>query len=215
MDAVPSIDTGGLRERKKRATQDAIERAAVELALEHGYENVTVEMICDVAMISQRTFFNYAGSKERAVLGAMVPLPDEQLRESFVSGLGGGVLDDLVSTLAVSFAGMGETQGELLQKRRRVLQANPELALKEFARMEEAEDSILQLVRERLVHDGLSPGDVDERAKMVVSLTFGIMHYVARAWMDTGYPDDIRGVLTRAAELAREVAAEGPGPSGP
>jgi AcrR family transcriptional regulator len=208
MDAVPAIEAEGLRERKKRATQDAIERAAVELALAHGYENVTVEMICDVATISQRTFFNYAGSKERAVLGAMVPLPDRQLRASFVSGLGGGgVLDDLVATLAVSFAGLGETQGDLLQKRRQVLQANPELALKEFARMEEAEESILELVRERLIHDGLAPRDLNDRANMVVSLTFGIMHYVARAWMETGYPDDIRGVLTRAADLARQVAA--------
>jgi AcrR family transcriptional regulator len=207
MGAVPATDTGGLRERKKRATQDAIERAAVELALEHGYENVTVEMICDVAVISQRTFFNYAGSKERAVLGTMVPLPDEQLRASFVSGRGAGVLDDLVETLAESFAGIGDIQGELLQKRRRVLQANPELALKEFARMEEAEDSILQLVRERLIREELSPNEVDERAKMVVSLTFGIMHFVARAWMETGYADDIRTVLSRAADLAREVAA--------
>lgn len=208
MDAVPRSETGGLRERKKRATQDAIERAAVELALEHGYENVTVEMICDVATISQRTFFNYAGSKERAVLGAMIPLPDDDARASFVAGRGSGPLDDLVETLAVAFAALGETHGDLLQKRRRVLQANPELALKEFARMEEAEDSILQLVRERLVHDGLAPAEVEERARMVVSLTFGIMHYVARAWMDTGYPDDVRGVLARATELARAVAAD-------
>ncbi|WP_081813852.1 TetR/AcrR family transcriptional regulator [Microbacterium sp. CH12i] len=50
-------DAVGLRERKKRATKQAIERGAIELALEHGYENVTVEMICESAMISQRTFF--------------------------------------------------------------------------------------------------------------------------------------------------------------
>lgn len=79
--------------------------------------------------------------------------------------------------------------------------------MKEFARMEEAEDSILRLVQERLVHDSVTAGDVDERSKMVVSLTFGIMHYVARAWMETGCPNDIRGVLTRAADLARQVAA--------
>lgn len=208
MDAVPSSEPTGLRERKKRATQDAIERAAVELALEHGYAHVTVEMICEVAVISQRTFFNYVGSKERAVLGAVPPLPDAAAQASFVAGRGGGVLDDLVAILAVSAAGLGEPAGDLLPKRRQVMQANPELALKEFARMEEAEESLLELVRARLEHDGVPADEVGERAKMVVSLTFGIMHYVVRAWMDADDPTDVGDVLVRAATLARQVAAE-------
>lgn len=210
MDSVSPTDPASLRERKKRATQEAIERAAVDLAIEHGYENVTVEMICDIAVISQRTFFNYAGSKERAVLGGMVPLPDERLRAQFIAGRGGSVLEDLVETLAAAFVDLGAAQGDLLRKRRQVLLHNPELALKEFARLEEAEDSILQLVRERLRRDGVTPAERDDQANMVVSLTFGIMHYVARAWMTSGYPDDIRALLTDAARLARRVAGAQP-----
>lgn len=208
MDNVTPPDPAGLRERKKRATQDAIERAAVDLAIEHGYENVTVEMICEIAVISQRTFFNYAGSKERAVLGGKLPLPDDQQRAQFVAGLGGSVLEDLVETLAGAFVDLSATQGDLLRKRRQVLLHNPELALKEFARMEEAEDSILQLVHDRLRHDHVARAEQDDRANMIVSLTFGVMHYVARAWMTHGFPDDIRGLLTNAAQLARRVASE-------
>ncbi|EDY43856.2 TetR/AcrR family transcriptional regulator [Streptomyces sp. SPB074] len=60
--------TVGLRERKKAATREAVHKAALELAVEHGFENVTVEAIADAAGISRRTFSNYFTAKEDAVL---------------------------------------------------------------------------------------------------------------------------------------------------
>ena len=43
----------GLRERKRRATRDAIERAAIALVSERGYDNVTVAQICEASSVSQ------------------------------------------------------------------------------------------------------------------------------------------------------------------
>lgn len=60
---------GGLREQKKRQTRRAIHRVAVEMVLDEGLENVTVERIAEAAGISQRTFFNYFPSKDAAILG--------------------------------------------------------------------------------------------------------------------------------------------------
>ncbi len=59
----------GLRERKRRATRAAIERAAIALVQEHGYDNVTVARICERADISQGTFFNYFPTKDAAIVG--------------------------------------------------------------------------------------------------------------------------------------------------
>ena len=198
---------GGLRERKKRATQQAIERSAVELALEHGYENVTVEMICDSVVISQRTFFNYAGSKERAVLGLDAPFPDDKLRRAFIAGLGGSPLEDLIATISAAFSNFDGENKDLFHKRRQVLQANPELVIKEFARMEEARHSIFDLVRERLCADtpDHAEGDLDGSAGMVVSLTFGIMHFTLRDRIFAGTDHDPTDSLERAVELARQV----------
>ncbi|NED89115.1 TetR family transcriptional regulator, partial [Streptomyces sp. SID11233] len=60
--------TVGLRERKKAATREAVHKAALSLAVEHGFEHVTVEAIADAAGISRRTFSNYFTAKEDAVL---------------------------------------------------------------------------------------------------------------------------------------------------
>lgn len=59
----------GLRERKRRATRAAIERAAITLVDERGYDNVTVAHICERADVSQGTFFNYFPTKDAAIVG--------------------------------------------------------------------------------------------------------------------------------------------------
>ena len=61
--------TEGLRERKKRATLNAIERTAVRLALEKGHLHVTVPEICAGAEVSRSTFFNYVPNREAAIFG--------------------------------------------------------------------------------------------------------------------------------------------------
>jgi AcrR family transcriptional regulator len=58
----------GLRERKKAATRQALHEAAVQLATEHGLDRITVEAIADEAGVSRRTFSNYFGSKEEALM---------------------------------------------------------------------------------------------------------------------------------------------------
>lgn len=57
-----------LRERKKAATRLALHEAALRLAVERGYSELTVEAIADAADVSRRTFSNYFANKEEAVL---------------------------------------------------------------------------------------------------------------------------------------------------
>jgi AcrR family transcriptional regulator len=57
----------GRRERKKLATRHALSSAALQLAVERGLENVTIEDITDRADVSLRTFRNYFATKYEAI----------------------------------------------------------------------------------------------------------------------------------------------------
>jgi AcrR family transcriptional regulator len=57
----------GLRERKKLKTRALIQREAMRLFLERGFEATTIEEIAEAAEISPSTFFNYFPSKEEVV----------------------------------------------------------------------------------------------------------------------------------------------------
>ncbi|NEA38672.1 TetR/AcrR family transcriptional regulator [Streptomyces sp. SID11385] len=93
--------TVGLRERKKAATREAVHKAALSLAVEHGFEHVTVEAIADAAGISRRTFSNYFTAKEDAVLwgeeqhikGLVLAFRARPAHESPWQALAGAVLD--------------------------------------------------------------------------------------------------------------------------
>ena len=63
-------DTTGLRERKKAQTRSSISNAVLLLALDRGLDAVTAEDIAAAANVSVRTFHNYFGSKEEALISA-------------------------------------------------------------------------------------------------------------------------------------------------
>ena len=78
MSIVEETRPEGLRARKRRRTENAIESSAVSLALELGVEHVTVDAICERADISRSTFFNYFPSRDDAIVGRAVEIPDSE-----------------------------------------------------------------------------------------------------------------------------------------
>jgi AcrR family transcriptional regulator len=72
-----------LREKQKHHTRSEIVRIAFELFATHGYEDVSVEMICDTVGISRATFFNYFPQKE-LILREIASTRVEKLKEIVV-----------------------------------------------------------------------------------------------------------------------------------
>ncbi|MEU5219932.1 helix-turn-helix domain-containing protein [Streptomyces sp. NPDC020807] len=69
----------GLRERKKRATREALREAALRLAVEHGPDRVRVEDIAEAAGVSPRTYNNYFASREQAIVSAVTADREERV----------------------------------------------------------------------------------------------------------------------------------------
>jgi AcrR family transcriptional regulator len=79
----PTAAGGGLRDRKKVKTRQAIEDAALELFATRGFEATTVDQIADRAEVSTATFFRYFPNKADVILSEQIErLPD--LRQAIV-----------------------------------------------------------------------------------------------------------------------------------
>ena len=59
----------GLRERKKRATRNAIRDAAMRLFEQDGFTHTTFDRIAEAADVSRATVFSYFPTKEEIVMG--------------------------------------------------------------------------------------------------------------------------------------------------
>ena len=203
----PSAES--LRDRKRAATRLAIRRAAIELGLEHGYDNVTVDMICAASSVSARTFFNYFGSREGAYISPSWPLPGREALTAYVEGGGSSVFGGLFDLLAATFVGP-ETSPELFQARYRLIQQTPELLDREKARISQTEEIFLSYVLERFRHDGRSTQatpDLEDEGRMIVALASGALRFVLQKWVAGNFTETRGNLVVAASELIRRITA--------
>ena len=199
--------TDGLRARKRAATQETIERAAISLALEHGYEHVTVDMICDASMVSQRTFFNYFGSKEGVMLGVAPPMPSDEQIDAFTRATGSNLLADFLTMITSSLLER-EPDAGIFSARRKLIMRTPELLIKESARLGEFEDQFVAIILTRYQVQGRGPAnnpELEDEARMVVALTTGVLQYVRRRWASSPPGASTRDLLSNSIELIDRI----------
>ncbi|MDO8336675.1 MAG: TetR family transcriptional regulator [Microcella sp.] len=196
-----------LRERKRAAMLEQLERAAVELAAEHGYDAVTIEMICEACMTSPRTFYNYLGSKEAAILGPRTPFASEEQVQRFVHEPTDDILVDFLSMVIDSLT-ENAIDPELYQLRQRVIYTTPELSAKRLAIDGEIEARYRAVIVERFRVAGRidsTDAELDDEAHMVIALTRGVLTYTAAKWYEPGFDRTVRELIEDSIVLVRRV----------
>ncbi|WP_105035692.1 TetR family transcriptional regulator [Cryobacterium aureum] len=177
------------REGKHHQTSLRVERSAVSLVLEHGFDNVTVDMICSQSGISQRTFFNYFKTKKAAIVGAEPPSIDESRARAFIAAPG----DDLLPDVLTLMSAIGPREGideQLFTDRLRIFGAHPELMQEQMERMTRVTAEITELVYLRLGRGVAvdAENDADRafrhgQAELLTHAMLGVVRYMALQWI--------------------------------
>ncbi|WP_052337034.1 TetR/AcrR family transcriptional regulator [Nocardioides alkalitolerans] len=153
----------GLRERRRRQTEEEISEAALDLFERRGVAGCTVDDIAEAAQVSPRTFFRYFATKERAALVAHRDVEDTFQR--VVTGLRPDEpLLPQIETLWVEMLEQlrdGQSPaGRQMLRLRLLMRTEPSLRLAALHLDEERRDEFIALVAGVV---GTTPDDLDIR----------------------------------------------------
>ncbi|GGM16352.1 TetR/AcrR family transcriptional regulator [Nakamurella endophytica] len=201
----------GLREAKKQATRRRLTSAARRLAVEHGLDQVTVEMICSEVGVSVRTFFNYFDSKEQSVVGPEMPVGDDATRAAFVAGgPTGRLLDDALELLDPTAAVEDEGRDEF-RLAMQLFVTEPRIVALQLARGVAAERDLAALIERRrrgVRIPGQSRGvatrpAVDPTSATLAAVAGTVLRRGLVDWVESG---DDRPLTAHLADAARAAA---------
>jgi AcrR family transcriptional regulator len=197
--------TGGLRERKKAATRQALHRAAVELVTEHGYDQVTVEAIADAAMVSRRTFSNYFSGKEEALLHG-----DQERMRRLVALVRARPADEgpwpaLLAAVEELVADSAGVDPDWLS-RRRALRRHHELAAAQVTAYATVERELATEVAARMGGDPAGDPDLELRARTTASSFLAVVRVATEHWLDHHAEEPLVAVIRRALAGAPTLA---------
>ena len=173
----------GLRERKKARTRAAIQRHALRLFREQGYDATTVEQIAEAAEVSPSTFFRYFPTKEDVVLyDALDPILIAAFRAQ-PAGL--SPLQAMRGALRAVFASLPAEEIAEQRDRGTLVFSVPELRMRVLEQIVASTELFMDMVAERV---GRRADDLAVRT--FVGAVFGaIIAALLPAALETAAPD--------------------------
>jgi AcrR family transcriptional regulator len=175
--------------------EDRLREGALELFLEHGYENVTVAQITERAGLTRRSFSRYFPDKRDVLFAG-----SDELSALFARAVrqADGPLSSFEALLAalVDVAGALGGQAALAAQRRAVVRASPELQERGLTKFAAVTDAVAQALRER--------GTAESEATLLAQVGVAIFRTAFERWTDQ--PDEA-GLPARIQEVAAELAA--------
>jgi AcrR family transcriptional regulator len=193
----------GLRERKKLRTEADLRDATLRLAVEHGFDQITIDDIAADAEVSKTTFYRYFDSKEDALLGrsgekvariseALAERPDDEDTLTAVRHAISGVINSYEHDRDTSLA-IG-----------RVIRSTPSLIARNLEHQSEWEATLAAFVRSRMDDEP----DAELRSRVVAAIVLATLRATIDYWRDTDGADHLPDLMdTSLAMLAEKRSA--------
>jgi AcrR family transcriptional regulator len=175
--------------------EDRLREAALELFLEHGYENVTVAEITERAGLTRRSFSRYFTDKRDVLFTGSERLPAVLARSVRDADSTLAPFEAILSAL-VEVADMLADEAPLAAQQRAVVQASPELQERGRTKFAAVTDAVADALRDR--------GTAESEATLLAQVGVAIFRTAFERWTDQA--DDV-GLQARIREAAAELAA--------
>jgi AcrR family transcriptional regulator len=175
-----------------------LERAALDLFKEQGYDRTTVAQIAQRANLTERSFYRWFADKREVLFGG-----SEDLEKQLVSAIDAAPADTgPLPTLLAAFATAPEVfrPREFLQDRSAVIAANPPLQERELIKL----TSISEALTAALVHRGCDR----QTARLATDVGMAVLRLTTERCLADERADFAQVLSTSAADLLA-ITAEG------
>ncbi|WP_454196932.1 TetR/AcrR family transcriptional regulator [Nocardia sp. Marseille-Q1738] len=175
-----AIDRLPLRERKKHRTRQALIDAALELFTDRGFDNVTLDELCDTVDVSKRTFFRNFTSKEDVAMAPLRTLwaaflADVAHREPDTGPLHRTLRDSMLAALDQM---PPDGWADRAARSHRLAQSTPSMGANNLQFCARTVRDALEVLRERFDIDPRA----DQRPRLALDIVVAAFHCALDAW---------------------------------
>ena len=174
---------------------ERLEAAAFELFDRQGFERTTVAEIAQAAGLTQRTFFNHFADKREVLFGLSAEFQRRIIDEIATSEDTVPALDAVVHALQAAADAMFEGRHAAVTRRRRIVEANPELRERELSKWATLTEAIAGALHGR--------GHDEETALVAASAGMLVQQTAIRRWTEPAETRPLRELLSDALESLR------------
>lgn len=198
-----SAASAGRRAQRKAETRTAIERAALALFRERGYDSTTVDDLASAAGIGRRTFFRYFASKEDLMFPYQTTR-ERDLRRVFAAASPDEAPVAAVRRAALALAQVFAEERDEILARQRIIDAAPTLVAKET----ELDRALEFLIADHLVRCAPRRAAATRRARLLAGAVFGVMRAAVREWIRAEGQLDLEALGQEAFDLLEATAPD-------
>jgi AcrR family transcriptional regulator len=179
-------------------SRERLQKAALSLYGERGFENTTVAEIAGQAGLTERTFFRHFADKREVLFAGGAQLEELVVKAIDDAPAALAAVDAVMAGLEAAAGTLGE-RGEFAGQRQRIIDANPELGERERAKLAALGAAIAAALRRR--------GVEEPAAELSAAVGGTVFHIGFQSWVDGGCTGDLAELMRDSLDQLRAVTA--------
>jgi len=176
--------------------RERLERAAMELFVERGFEQTTVAEIAERAGLTERTFFRHFTDK-REVLFSGAERLKELLTASVASAPKGTAPLDAVATALAATSTLFEERRDFARQRQRLIAAHPDLHERELIKLSTLAVAVAEALRRR--------GVTEPNATLASEVGMAAFRLAFEQWVEDPKRKDLAHHIKKALRAVKTV----------
>jgi AcrR family transcriptional regulator len=177
-----------------------LERAAMELYSEQGFDKTTVEEIAGRAGLTERTFFRHFADKREVLFGGSGALQEFLVTHVLDAQGSLAPIDAIAVALMQAGTAIFDERREFARTRQAIVTASVELRERELIKLATLSSALADALRLR--------GVVDPSASLAAEAGIAVFRVAFEAWVDDATGQPLARFVQETVDALKTVAAE-------